>query len=102
MENKNKTLKVKLENDVITISIGIDTLVYAAKNSPTDLFYHKLWNPEGIIKKVANKTEFAEDVVRELQSEAEDGTTLVHIMFDKAIVQVVENGTTACEYKSRT
>ena len=99
MRNKNKTLEVKLENDVITISIGIDTLAYAAKHAPTGLFYNKMFNPEGTIKRIVDKKEFAEDVVRELQVEEEDGTTMVHEMFDRAINQAIENGTCSCEYK---
>lgn len=99
MKNKDKHLEVKLENDVITISIGIDTLAFAAKHAPDGLFYDKLFNPEGPIKKIIDKKEFAKDVVYELQREEEDGTTMVHLLFDKAINDAVDNGTCSCEYK---
>lgn len=41
---------------------------------------------------VADRAEFAKSVLKELKSEQEDGTTLVHEMLDKAIRSALENG----------
>lgn len=41
---------------------------------------------------VTNVAKFAREVVRELNEEDEDGTTLIHEMFDAAFNQVIEQG----------
>lgn len=45
---------------------------------------------------ITNAEEFARDLLRELQSESEDGTTIVHRMFDDAILGAYENGAEGC------
>lgn len=42
--------------------------------------------------KITNVDEFARDLVNELNSESEDGTTRVHTMFDKAIEEAINQG----------
>jgi len=41
---------------------------------------------------IADVEVFAREVVRELNDEAEDGTTAVHLMLDRACIRAVENG----------
>lgn len=47
--------------------------------------------------KVTDPKQFAEDIARELNSESEDGTTEIHIMFDRAIREAIDNGAEGVE-----
>jgi hypothetical protein len=47
--------------------------------------------------KITNIAEFAADIVHELNHESEDGTTLVHRMFDKAMDEAVNQGAQGIE-----
>lgn len=84
---KDQILKCGVEGDELVIRIGIDTLVFAAGLMPGD-------EP---LPTVVNHEQFAHDVVAELNSEEEDGTTPLHVLFDKAMVDTFENGSMAFE-----
>lgn len=79
-------LRAAIINGVLKISIGIGTLAFAAEHDDnlgfTDLT-------------VMNQAEFAKDVLRELNREAEDGSTLVTRVLDKAITNAIEDGSIA-------
>jgi hypothetical protein len=92
-------LEVKIVDNKIVISLGIDTLRYVAESSDNLGRYHRDFNPDGIWKKVCDKKEFAKDVWYELTREEEDGTTIVHQMFDTAINNAIDNGTNGVEYR---
>lgn len=81
-EGKNQILKVELVNDKVEISIGIDVLAFATE-------YGCEVNIGGGFT-VTDKEGFAKNIVSQLNDEAEDGTTLVHRMFDKAAMEVLE------------
>lgn len=85
-QKRESPLGVKIVDDQLQITIGIETLAFAAER------YDYFWEGADDDVKVTDPDEFAKDVVRELESEEEDGTTLVHLMFDKAFRAVVENG----------
>lgn len=79
-----KALNVAAKDGVITISIGIDTLIHATR--------HGL-DPRGLGDfKVTDKSAFIKSVVSELNDEQEDGTTLVHKMLDNAVAAAIESG----------
>jgi len=100
MKNKDKRLEIDLKDEVITISIGIETLAYMVTNHSE--YYSRQFNPEGFIKKVVDKQEFAEEIVCALNEElSDDGTTMVHQLFDKAILLAAENGAIGLEYKEK-
>lgn len=42
--------------------------------------------------------EVAKDIVSELEREDEEGSTLVHFMFDQAVRDASENGSTALDF----
>jgi hypothetical protein len=83
-------LSVKVEDDELVIRIGVDTLAWAGERCPDleDERYEPMF-------RIVNATEFANDVLHELKKEEEDGTTLVHLMLDKAIVSAIEQGSAA-------
>lgn len=98
MKNKDKRLEVSVIDDVITISIGIDTLAESVKDHYE--YYSRQFNPEGFIKKVVDKKAFGQDIVDTLNEElGDDGTTMVHQLFDKAILRAAENGAQGLEFK---
>ena len=47
---------------------------------------------------VTDLAEFARDVVRELNREAEDGTTPIHELLDRALAEAVDQGSLGCEF----
>ena len=72
-------LEVTLKSGQITISIGVKTLFRACE----EVF-------DGLV--VDNESAFSKEVLRTLKDEEEDGTTLVHRMFDNAIREAIEQG----------
>lgn len=81
---KNQQIKITVKNGVLNISVGVDLLIFAIQGRIEDF---KITNKEGFIK----------ELIEELQSEEEDGTTLLHRAFDKAADNVIENGSENAE-----
>lgn len=89
-------LNINIENDELVIRIGIDTLTCATEYCPS----LATWSDEkNDFRKVTvtDKIVWAKEVIDKLKEEAEDGTTLVHIMFDTAFTNAVENGAEGIE-----
>lgn len=86
-------LKVGIENEVLTISIGVDTLCFAlqAAGVVAELL-------EEIGAKVVDQAEFCKDILTELCREEEDGNTLVMELFEIAAVKAVENGSSGTDH----
>lgn len=84
-------LQVEVAGGRLTISIGIGTLAFAVQHAenrwPKDIF-------------ISDPYEFAKDVSRMLLKEAEDGTTAVHLLLDKAAVDATDQGSEGAEYGS--
>lgn len=74
-----------IKNGRIVISCQISALKSAVAGACD------LWTIDGDFK-VTNPKLFALEVVRELNAEDEDGTTLVHKMFDAAFNEVIDQG----------
>lgn len=89
-KRRNGHLRVRIEREQIVISIGVALLPHVVN---TDLYgaYNDA-KDEWEYPKVTDPDVFAKEVVRELLQEEEDGTTLVHKMFDAAINEAIENG----------
>lgn len=86
MTNASKPLSVDLTDDVLTISIGIDTMATAILAGP-------YFEREGLSgSKVTDQRAFAEAVKLELEQEDEEGTNFIHQMFDTAASAAIENG----------
>lgn len=82
--SKKAQLDVKVTNNKLVISIGLDILIHSVSGEIGDY-------------KITNKNGFVRDIVGELLCEQEDGTTLVHLMFDEAANNAIENGSEHCE-----
>lgn len=85
-------LEVKIsKSGAITISLGKLDLKRAAIGLP-DFEQEDPDTGEFLIPKVTDPAMFAKEVYRRLNDEEEDGTTIVHRMFDDAIKEAVEQG----------
>ena len=88
-------LEVKLSDGKLIIEIDVPTLCFAATHGP--YFDDIVAAADGAEIRITNEQEFAKAILSELRQEEEDGTTLVHIMLDKAAEQAVENGAEGIE-----
>lgn len=79
--------KAVIEDGKIVISIDIDALPLIVSGSCADRNLSGLWkvDPE-------DAPTFAKEVCLALNRESENGTTAVHIMFDKAFDHVIDQG----------
>lgn len=75
---------VKIEGDEIVIRLPIDAIPNAAGIA--------MWEGFNCEYPVIDAKIFATELVRSLKKETEAGTTLVHLMLDKAVLVAVENG----------
>ena len=80
---KDKNLIVEVNENVLSIEIGTDILCHACEIGRA--------YGNGDIN-ITDKKIFIENIVRQLESEKEDGTTLIHEMLDKAVSEMLENG----------
>jgi hypothetical protein len=87
--SENHYLEAVIENGKLVISIGLNELAFAATHGP---YFFGAGNPEFEEPRVTDVNVFADAILDELLAEQEDGTTLVHEMFDKAAERAVENG----------
>lgn len=81
----NKELTVAIVDGALTVTIGLGVLAHAIKFMPGwDVSY---------VPDPANKfAEFGKAMVSALEDEEEDGTTLLHLAFDKAAINAMEQG----------
>lgn len=90
---KAQWLKAEVKGGKLVISIGVDVLAFAAQRHYDEEAFNAT---EGQMKasefRVVDAAALAKEVVRELEREAEDGTTRLHLMFDTAFTKVLEQG----------
>jgi len=90
---RNEGLCVGVVGGQLTISIGIDALARAIEASPDDRI--STYNDAGNDfehPRIEEPDIFAEEMVRALQDEKEDGTTRVHRLLDDAAVKAFDDG----------
>lgn len=95
--HEDQQLKCEIANGVLTISIGIKSLAFAAENAEP-VGDHFADDNGDLPWRVTDSLEFAREVGRELQREAEDGTNRMHLMFDAAFIAAIENGCEGVDY----
>lgn len=76
--------EANIEDWAIVIRVPVSVLPAALEQNPRDDSYR------GSL--ITNLEGFARDVVRELNREEEDGTTPIHLLFDKAMAEAIEQG----------
>jgi hypothetical protein len=90
-DNPDQPLQVEVKNKVLSISIGVNTLVFVYKHKPRTVEEKEF--------SITNIDGFAKDVANELHKEEEDGSTPVHLLLDKAIEAATINGSFFVEEK---
>jgi len=86
------SLSVKIsKSGGITIRVGKAALKKAALCLPDFERFDEVTG-DFLIPKIVDADAFARAVCRQLNDEEEDGTTVVHRMFDEAIKEAVEQG----------
>lgn len=95
--SKAQPLKTEIIDGRIVISIGLDCLQTAIEASPSMEGFE---DDDGNQKfpKVTDAEVFAKEVVMALENEEEDGTNLIHKMFDEAFEYIGENGAEGIEF----
>jgi hypothetical protein len=85
-DNPDQPMQVEIKNKVLSISIGVSTLAFAAENGDVTPATpnHRL--------QVLNNDSFALDVKTELESEWNGQPSLVHKLFDAAITLACDRG----------
>lgn len=82
-------LACTIRNGVLKISVNAATVKFATENHPD------FWEPDTdtFRYKVADQKEWLKSVARRINFElGEDGSTLLSRMFDKAIIDAIEQG----------
>lgn len=97
--NIKDPLLCKIEDNKIIITIGFDALKFLAETSDKCEKYDKEFCPEGAWSKVTNKKLFSQEVLRSLQHEEEDGSTMVHRLLESAINLALDNGAEGVKFK---
>lgn len=86
----------KIEGSSLVIRLDAKAIKAATEASPFLNGYAPDGNG-GPTVRVTDPEEWMRSVWYELNKEAEDGTTLIHLMFDKAFLRAVENGADGVE-----
>lgn len=87
--NRREVLKVEIFEGRLVVSIGVETLGFAACHSPFfDTPQFEKHQP-----RITDADAFAKEIAVTLEAEEENGTTLVHRMIDAAVGQAVDYGT---------
>lgn len=95
LAGRSKKLNARISSGVLTVEIGIDTLAHSAVLAP---FADQLLKEPGTSINI-RAGGFAKDVLLELTGQAEDGSTLITRMLDRAFQLAFCNGS---EYVSVT
>lgn len=98
MSNRTQGLRVRVVSSRLVISIGVETLAHAIETSPDDrLSPHNDETREFEHHTVTDPVMFAQEMVRALTAEEEDGTTVVYRLLDDAANNAIDNGAVSVE-----
>jgi hypothetical protein len=92
MSERNEPLTVDVVGGRLVISIGVETLAFAAVHSEWANPWDDAANDYRRMIVVTDADLMAREVARALDDEQEDGTTPVHLLLDAAIIAACENG----------
>ena len=89
--SQSQPLIVETSEGRVVVSIGYETLTKVVQFDPKLTEYSPTFD-EMQYPEVVDAGQFAKELVDILHQEDEDGTTLVHIMFDEAVRRAIESG----------
>lgn len=82
----------KLEGDEIVIRVPLAAIPHAAKIAFEEANYSVDESTGETSMVVTNARTFALDMIRELNAESEDGSTPIHYLLDRAVIDASEGG----------
>lgn len=86
---KDSLLNVEIAGDTLQIKIGTEALCVACGQG-------RGYGLGDVT--ITDKELFLSELVRELKSESEDGSTPIHLMLDQAVTDAIENGAEGVSY----
>ena len=89
--DRNTPLECSIKDGVLTMQIGVDVIAHAVKLNP-NLQHYDEDSGAFLEPTITDADKFAAEILKELQVESEDGTTLIHVALDKAAVNAIEYG----------
>jgi hypothetical protein len=89
----HRSAEAYVDDGEIVIRVAVSTLPLALECNPRDYDDHSRFS-----KHISDLAEFTKDVVSELNREAEDGTTLIHELFDDALAKALDGGSIGIDY----
>jgi hypothetical protein len=92
MKNEDSPMEVKVDQGVLMISIGIDTLAWAFEHQDDNNPWLDSAHDFVQSLKVIDPLQFAKDVACEITREEEDGTSPLHLFFDKMCNEACDQG----------
>jgi hypothetical protein len=93
-------LTVEVIDNKLIIAVDINTLIHSLETYENfELSTYDNETGELLSYKVTDKNEFIKDFLRVLKDEEEDGTTLLHMLFDIAMTKMIEEGSFALSEK---
>ena len=91
-------LRCEIRNNQLIIRLGLNTLAFAAENPFGDsLFADGSTVDDGSTITVVDKRAWAEEVLRALENEDEQGTAPVHTLLDQAMRSAIDDGAVGVE-----
>lgn len=93
---KDQPLKMRVENGLVSITIGVDRLAWCTKKC---LQSQELWPKEA--GRIIDNAGWCMDILNELCDEEEDGTTPFLELIDECALKSLENGTENVNYIER-
>ena len=89
--NRHDPLKCFIEDGVLVMQVGVETIAHAIKLDP-HLTEHDEDSGEWIEPEITDVDKFAIEVLQAIKAESDDGTTLIHMALDTAAMNAIENG----------
>jgi 2-methylcitrate dehydratase PrpD len=89
---KSQCLDAKLKDDEIIIRVGIDTIKWALEHHIDSQPYNEETNQYDQKWIVVDSLEFAQDVLRAMYKEEEDGTTPLIEFLEKMCMEALDDG----------
>lgn len=94
---RKSPLRILIEEGMLVISIGVDTLVFACEQG--EALRDEWGNARGV---VVDHMEFAQVVADALQIESCSGQTDLQVVIDKAMELAIESGTESVQLRDDT
>lgn len=91
-------LHVRIENEQLVISIGIERLASVFEESEDNQVYNEESHDYDRVLRITDKQEFAKDVVSAMREESENGSTPLYYFLMAMCQAAADDGSTGVDY----